>query len=58
MAHCLYQPNKLPFICSKFEVASSDRATEEGEGAVTLVQHCSKTGTGGIAVHYEVLVKI
>jgi hypothetical protein len=58
MPHCLHQPNEFPFIRGEFEVACGERATEESEGAVTLVQHRPKPRAGSIAVHREVLGEV
>jgi hypothetical protein len=57
MAHHLYQSNKLPFICCKFEVASSEPSTEEGEGAVTLVLKGPNMARGGVNSLFKKIYK-
>ena len=56
--HGLHETNKLAFVGCEFGMLWSDCPTEEGDRALTLVQHCAKARSGRVAVDNEHLDEV
>ena len=58
VSHGLHEANKLAFVGCELGVLWGDRPTEEGDRALTLVQHGAKTRSGRVAVDNEHLGEV
>jgi len=53
VSHGLHETNKLAFVGCELGMLWSDCPTEEGDRALTLVQHCAKARSRRVAVDDE-----
>jgi hypothetical protein len=58
MADCLYQADEFALVHGDLEMASGERATEERDGASTLMQDGAKPGPRCVTVDDELLAEI
>ena len=53
VANRLDEPNQLGFVCGELEMSSRERTTEEGTGAIALMQDRAEARARRVVVHRE-----
>jgi hypothetical protein len=56
--HRLYQADELPLVSRQLAMASSERAAEEGQGPLPLVEHGAEARARGVTVDDELPAKV